>query len=75
MTDGAMWGPDFDPASVNRIPWGSANIAMPTCTDGTVEFVPNAAMVIEGYTTFGYPVNRDLTDFKVQCPSFVNNPN
>jgi len=74
ITDGAMWGADFDPNAVNRVLWGTAKFTMPTCTTGNVQLTPNAAMMAEGFTAHAYPLSRDLTEHKIQCPTFVNNP-
>jgi hypothetical protein len=73
ITDGPMWGDDFDPNSVNRTPWGTADFTFPSCEAGTVILMPNEAMKSVGYTDFGYDVNRDVTVSGIQCPTFVNN--
>ena len=73
MTDGAMWGADFDTADVNRIDWGTATFTFPTCTAGSVSLVPNQAMVDEGYSDLAYDLTRDILESGIQCPTFVNN--
>jgi hypothetical protein len=73
ITDGPMWGDDFDPNSLNSTPWGTADFTFPSCEAGTVILMPNEAMKSVGYTDFGYDLNRDVTVSGIQCPTFVNN--
>ncbi len=73
LTDGAMWGADFDSADVNSTDWGEATFDFPTCSSGSVSLVPNDAMVAAGYSDLSYELTRDLLDSGIQCPTFVNN--
>jgi len=41
-TDGGIYGSGFDPATVNRYPWGTATFTFTSCSSGTAELVPNA---------------------------------
>jgi len=77
ITDGPAWGEDFDPALVNRTPWGTAEFTFPSCTGGTVILMPNADMQLLGYTDFGYDLQRDddLITSGITCPIMENNPN
>ncbi len=74
-TNGAMWGDDFDPNAVNRVSWGTADFSILTCTGGTYTFTPNTAMIAEGFSVSTGTLDRSLTESKIQCPKFVNNPN
>lgn len=73
ITDGAMWGADFDPQDVNRTPWGTADFTFTTCEGGEVALMPNAEMQANGYADYGYAINRDITVTGIQCPTFTNN--
>ena len=73
VTDGAMWGADFDPADVNNTAWGTGSFTFPTCTAGSVSLTPNQAMQDVGFTDLAYALTRDLIDSGIQCPTFVNN--
>jgi hypothetical protein len=73
ITDGAMWGADFNPDDVNLVDWGEATFDFPTCSAASVSLVPNAAMVAAGYSDLAYDLTRDLLDSGIQCPTFVNN--
>jgi len=74
MTRGGKWGDEFDPADVERIPWGSGTFTFPTCTVGNARLVPNDAMMAEGFRTYTQNLTRDLLDSGLQCPTFVGNP-
>jgi len=73
ITDGAMWGDDFDPAAVNGTVWGTATFDFPTCSSGSVLFEPNQAMIDMGYSELPIDLTRDLLDSGIQCLTFVNN--
>jgi hypothetical protein len=73
ITDGAMWGDDFNAADVVRTEWGTATFNFPTCTSGSVALVPNQAMIDAGYSDLAYDLTRDLLVSGIQCPTFVNN--
>jgi hypothetical protein len=69
ITDGAMWGADFDSADVNTTLWGTGSFTFPTCTSGSVSLMPNQAMQGEGFTTLAYDLSRDLIESGIQCPT------
>jgi hypothetical protein len=73
ITDGAMWGADFDSADVNNTLWGTGSFTFPTCGTGNVALMPTDAMEAAGYTDLAYDLTRDLIDSGIQCPTFVNN--
>ena len=76
MPEGAMWGADFDPTDLPqpRTPWGTADFMFPSCGAGMVSLMPNDAMKAEGFTDYGYDLNRDLTVPGIACPIMMNNP-
>jgi len=73
ITDGAMWGDDFNAADVTFEDWGEATFDFPTCSSATVSLVPNVAMAAAGYTDSDIDLSRDLLESGIQCPTFVNN--
>jgi hypothetical protein len=73
ITDGAMWGDDFNSADVNNTAWGTGSFTFPTCTAGSVSLTPNQAMQDVGFTDLAYDLSRDLIESGIQCPTFVNN--
>jgi len=72
---GAMWGDDFDPADVVRLPpWGTGTFTFDSCTSGSVTLTPGAEAQGAGYTALvDYPLARDLLVSGVSCPTFANN--
>jgi len=40
-TDGGVYGPDFDPATVNHYEWGTGTFTFGGCYNGMVDLVPN----------------------------------
>jgi len=73
ITEGPMWGSDFDPVAVDTIEWGSATFTFLSCSAGSVALKPNQAMKNQGFSDIGYDLRRDLMKSVIQCPTFVNN--
>jgi len=73
ITEGPMWGDDFDPNAVVRTSWGMATFTFPSCSAGSVSLKPNQAMKDQGFTDLSYDLSRDLMVSGIQCPSFANN--
>jgi hypothetical protein len=73
ITDGAMWGADFDTADVVSELWGTATFDFPTCSSASVSLAPNQDMVDAGFADLSYDLTRDLLESGIQCPTFVNN--
>jgi hypothetical protein len=69
ITDGAMWGADFDPADVVRTVWGTGTFSFPGCDAGTVALMPNAEMIGMGYTDLTYGLTRDAIKSGIECPT------
>ena len=72
MTEGAMWGDDFNEADVMRPLWGTAKFTFPTCGGGTVELMANDEMIALGFSDQTTQLTR-LLDSGTSCPTFVNN--
>ncbi|NIM70647.1 MAG: hypothetical protein GTN86_08485 [Xanthomonadales bacterium] len=62
LTDGPTFGPGFDPADKNLVEWGTAKFTFTSCTEGTVEFTPNQAMIDMGYEAFTVTISRLTTE-------------
>ena len=75
ITEGPMWGDDFDPAAVVRTLWGTGTFDFPKCSLGSVSLRPNPAMQDQGFSDYSQELTRDLIVSGIQCPTFVNNPN
>jgi len=71
-TDGAMWGDDFNPADVNRTPWGTGTLTFPSCGEGNVVLTPNAEMIALGFTELTTTITRVL-DPGIMCPTPIMN--
>jgi hypothetical protein len=72
MTEGAMWGADFNSDDVTRVPWGTGTFTFPTCGGGTVELMANDEMKALGFSDMTTDLTR-LLDSGTSCPTFVNN--
>jgi len=72
MTEGAMWGDDFNESDVMRPLWGTATFTFPTCGGGTVELKANDDMKALGFSDQTTQLTR-LLDSGTSCPTFVNN--
>jgi len=72
MTEGAMWGDDFNSDDVVRPLWGTATFTFPTCGGGTVELLANDEMKALGFSDMTTQLTR-LLDSGTSCPTFVNN--
>jgi hypothetical protein len=72
ITEGRMWGADFNPDDGATTQWGTGTFTFPSCDVGTFSLTPNATYVAEGYTDLSYDLSRDLTDYKIACPTFNN---
>jgi hypothetical protein len=69
ITDGAMWGGDFNSADVNNQEWGSGSLVFDSCSSGSVSLMPNQAMMDMGFTDLAYDLTRDLLDSGIACPT------
>jgi len=67
ITEGAVWGNDFDPADVNESQWGTGTFSFSHCGAMHMSLMPNAAYQIAGYTNLSYDLIR-LTNPLAPCP-------
>jgi hypothetical protein len=72
ITEGGMWGDNFDPMSVNETQWGSGTFTASSCDAMHMELTPNAEYQVLGYTNLAYDLVR-LTVPAIPCP--IENPN
>ena len=68
MTEGAMWGPDFNPDDVARPLWGTATFTFPACAGATVELMANDEMKAQGFTDTTTDLTR-LLESGIACPT------
>ena len=68
MTEGAMWGPDFNPDDVARPLWGTATFTFPGCGGATVELTANDEAKAMGFTDMTTDLAR-LLDSGSACPT------
>lgn len=67
ITEGAMWGDDFDKDDVVRTLWGTATFTFTSCSAGHILLVPDMSQ--SGFLTdLEYDINRDLLIPDVTCP-------
>ena len=68
---GRTWGEDNNPADFT-VPFGSGTFTFPSCDNGSFTITPNAEYMALGFTSIGYDINREITEYQVPCPSFDN---
>ena len=73
ITEGRVWGDDFDPNAGDTILWGTGTFTFPSCGAGTFTLMPNADYQALGFTNLSYPIERLITP-GISCPTFINNP-
>lgn len=67
ITEGAMWGPDFDPADVVETQAGTGTLTGFHCGAIKLEFFPNPAFQAEGYAAVEFDMGR-LAEPAGPCP-------
>lgn len=67
ITDGAMWGDDFDPNDVQETQWGTGVFKSNTCDSVELTLTPNAEYQAQGYTEITLDLVR-LTSPVIACP-------
>jgi len=70
ITDGPVWGDNYNPADYNRMDWGSGTFMFTSCGLGAMSLMPNEAMLAAGYSDLAYDLNReDLLERGIACPT------
>jgi hypothetical protein len=67
ITEGGMWGDDFNPALVNETQWGTGTFSADDCSTIHMALMPNAEFQALGYTDLAYDLMR-LTTPAIPCP-------
>ena len=67
ITDGGLWGDNFDPALVNETQWGTGTFTASSCGAIHMSLMPNAQFQGMGYSNLAYDLIR-LTTPLVSCP-------
>jgi len=67
ITEGGLWGEDFDPQLVNESQWGTGVFTVSSCGAMNMELTPNEAYQAMGYTDLMYDLIR-LTTPALSCP-------
>jgi quinoprotein glucose dehydrogenase len=67
ITEGGVWGQDFDPALVNTSQWGTGTFTASSCSAIRMALAPNAESRALGYTDLMYDLIR-LTTPLIPCP-------
>jgi polyhydroxybutyrate depolymerase len=67
ITEGGVWGEEFDPAQISEIQWGSGTFTANSCTSTGLLLSPNSSFQALGYTDLMYDMVR-LTTPVVNCP-------
>lgn len=68
ITEGGMWGDDFDPDRVSEIEWGTGVFTASSCDAMHMVLMPNVEFQAEGYTDLEYDLVR-LTTPMIACPT------
>ena len=71
ITEGGLWGGDFDPGLVNETQWGTGNLSFTSCNTAHVSLSPNAQYQALGYTNLAYNLKRNTVPV-APCP--IANP-
>jgi mono/diheme cytochrome c family protein len=69
ISDGPMWGDDYDPADVNLVQWGTGTFTFPSCMAGGVSLMPSDDMVAMGFSDLAYELTRDAIVSGIECPT------
>ena len=65
LTDGGIFGSNFDPALVNRYFWGLGTFTFSSCSSGTVDLTPSPEYTAQ-FEPMSYAITRLLAP--VSCP-------
>jgi hypothetical protein len=71
ITEGGLWGEDFDPNLVNETQWGTGSFSATSCNTAHMSLSPNAQYQGMGYTNLAYDLKRN-TIAAAPCP--IANP-
>lgn len=72
ITTGRTWGQDNTQGRLNTA-FGTGTFTFPACDVGSFTITPNAEFMAKGFTPLTYDLSRDITEYKIACPTFINN--
>jgi hypothetical protein len=72
ITEGGLWGDNYDPALVSESQWGTGTFTVDSCDSMAMELKPNAAFEAKGYAYLMYDLVRLTTP---AAPCSVDNSN
>jgi hypothetical protein len=58
ITEGGLWGDDFDPLDVKETQWGTGTFSADHCGKMRMSLTPNSAYQNAGYTNLAYDLER-----------------
>jgi len=67
ITDGGVWGDDFDPDDIVETAWGTGTFTASSCELISMTLTPNAQYTAQGYAVISYDLVR-LTTPAIECP-------
>jgi len=73
ISAGRKWGETNNPAKFTEA-FGTATFTFTACNAGSFTLTPNAKYMVLGFTSIGYDLRRDILNYKIACPTFINNP-
>lgn len=68
ITEGGLWGNDFDPADVQETQWGTGTFTADNCGKIHMSLTPNSAYQNAGYTALEYDLVRLAGESLLPCP-------
>ena len=71
ISDGRTWGEDGNASDFTEV-FGTATFNFPACDVGSFTMTPNAKYMGLGFGAIGYDLSRDVTQYKIACPTFDN---
>ncbi len=71
ISDGRTWGEDGNASDFTEV-FGTATFNFPACDVGSFTMTPNAKYMGLGFGAIGYDLSRDITQYKIACPTFDN---
>jgi len=68
LEQGGAFPPNFNSANLTAPAWGSLKFTFTDCSNGTVEWMPNATALAAGYAATTFPIQRLTSIAGTTCP-------
>jgi len=68
LEQGGAFPPNFNSANLTAPAWGSLKFTFSDCSNGTVEWAPNATALAAGYAATTFPIQRLTSIAGTTCP-------